>query len=91
MTTQTKQILIVFVPSIALVIFLLLANKDYAILTKSEVNLLISQCEVVREDYKAALERLDPDGSEDPQTTCFDSLEDMRTARELVGQYLDAR
>lgn len=90
MTTQTKQIIIVFVPSIALVIFLLLA-KNYSMLTKNEVNILISQCEVVREDYKAALERLDPDGSEDPQTTCFDSLEDMRTAREMVGQYLDAR
>lgn len=90
MTTQTKQIIIVFVPSIALVIFLLLA-KNYSVLTKSEVNLLISQCEVVRDDYKAALERLDPDGSEDPQTTCFDSLEDMRTARKILGGYLDSR
>jgi hypothetical protein len=91
MTAQTKQVVTTVILSIGLVIFLLLLNRDYAVLTRSEINILINQCNVVRDDYKAALERVDFRGNEDPETRCFDSLEDMRDTREVMGGYLDGR
>lgn len=86
--TQRITILI-FVTTAFVLVPLFLLNKHYVILTKSELDLLINQCDVVRADYRTALLKIDRDGRTDPQTTCFSSLEGMREAREFLYPYLE--
>lgn len=68
------------------IIAIITASPFFSIVSKKDIKMILDQCHIVRQDYKAALYKFSGASNADPQTTCFDSVSDARDLRKFLKQ-----